>query len=158
MEAFFLFFVDTKYRSLKLIWSYYVLQMSALEAFQNISSAWRPGKSVIEVENGQVCWVSDGWNDLMWLVPTSHCGNATRESIGKLRMRKGPYEACCCCWPYTELIPVTYSLLGGGGGFVLNYAFSKKHGFPIQEMGGFLNSITWVTCRVGRTLGNQLPH
>lgn len=42
----------------------------------------------------------------------------------------------------TELIPATSSLLGGGGGFVLNCAFAKKHGFPIQEMGGFLNSLT----------------
>lgn len=55
--------------------------MSALQVFQNIASAWRPGKSVIEVENRQVRWVSDGWNDLRGLVPTSHCQNATRKSI-----------------------------------------------------------------------------
>lgn len=77
----------------------------------------------------------------MWLGSTHHCPDATRDSICKLRMRKGPHQPAAAAGPATEFIPVASSLLGRGGEFVLNHAFSKKHGFPAQEMGGFLNSV-----------------
>ena len=34
--------------------------MSTLQVFQDMSSAWRPGKGLIEVEVMQVCWVRGG--------------------------------------------------------------------------------------------------
>lgn len=131
--------------------------MSALQVFQNISSARRPGKEVIEVEDVQVWWVSDGWNDFLWLIPTSHCRDATRESVLQIENEKRTP---------TELAAAGAPPLRWSQGhphfqkeeFVLNYAFSKKRGLPGWEMGILLNSINCITCHVARTVGNQLPH
>lgn len=50
-------------------------------------------------------------------------------------------ECAAAAGPATEIISVPPSL-SGRGEFVLNSALSAKHGFPSQEIGGFLNSVT----------------
>jgi hypothetical protein len=108
---------------------------------KNMSSAWGPGKSILEVaKNAQVCWVSEGWDDWTRLVPTSHCSLQPGRALCKQRMGKVTRAQC---WHPTEIALVPSPLVGRGeeAGSDLSL-FLRKHTW---EIGSILNSVSPVT-------------